>query len=122
MSHHEPKSTSTRGVMRLFIESDDASSARGIGLSLSNELPPTLHPVITSVKKYWKIPAWFEVIVKFGNNATIEEMLASVQFLSTKWKVQISETDGNAMWCPEIGGTFAHPLVRWVNIECFHHS
>jgi hypothetical protein len=122
MLHHEPKSLSIRGVMRIFVESDDAISARGVVLGLCSKLPPSLDQEITSVEEYWKIPEWFEVIVEFTNVATIDETLASVQVLSTKWEVRTHETDGNAMWCPDIGGTFAHPLVRWVNIECFHQS
>lgn len=122
MLHHERKCVSTSGVMRVFIEADDADSAREVASNLCSRLAAPLSSEIRSVEKYWKIPAWFEVVIGFSDAASIEDALARVQQLATNWDVRIRETDGSAMWSPEIGGTFSHPQVRWVNVECFRRS
>jgi len=122
MSPNEPKPMSTHGMMRIFIEADTAESAHEIGSILCARLPPSLHSEVTSAKKYWKIEEWFEVIIGFQGTTPIEETLTRVQPLSTKWEVRIHETEASAMWAPEIGGSFAHPQVRWAHVECFSQS
>jgi hypothetical protein len=122
MAHDEQKPVSTHGFMRVFLETDTADSAHKIGSILCEQLPASLHPEVTNVRKYWKIEEWFEVVIKFYNTTSIEETLAGVQALSTKWETRIYETEATALWSPEIGGNFAHPQVRWANVECFHQS
>ena len=122
MSYHEPKSVSTNGVMRVFIESDDAASAREVASILCNRLAVSLNWEIRSVENYRKIPEWFEVVVGFSDMTSIEETLARVQELGTRWGIRIHEREATAMWASEIGGTFVHPQVRWANIECFEGS
>src|SRR5690606_13017606 len=104
------------GYLRYFIDLSDEQSANASAAMVGDALRATgVVAVKTTIKPYWKISEWFEVVIDVetqGRSAQV--FLFAIQAIGTGWQMQY---DCEAIWNDGDGSTFIDPHVRWAHFE-----
>ena len=102
-------------LLRMFQETPDEQVAKLLLHRVSKLVKAAGYSVVkTSVKPYWKIPEYFEVVVKMTTapgEGGIEHVLVK---LGSGW---LHQRPGEAIWNKEENAHFMDESVRWAHLE-----
>ncbi len=111
--------SNTTGLLRVFVEATDLDEGTRIASELTELIDELLNPRIESVEAYWKIPGWFEVLIRIPSGNSIESAWTQLQPLCTDWHLSKNDTEVSAIWSFENGGNSVHPKVRWISVNLY---
>ncbi len=109
----------TIGMLRAFVEASSIEEGTQIAGELTKLIDESLGVTIESVETYWKIPEWYEVMIRISNGQTADSAWSKIQPLCTNWQLSRNESGINAIWSTEIGGSVALPRMRWISVNLF---
>ena len=100
--------------IHLFADVSSSKEAYYVGAQLSKTLTPFGKVQICNIKRYWKIPEYFEFSIELRSpslNQSICHEIAKV--LGVSWV----EAGGSYIWAASEKNEFTHPSVKWANLE-----
>jgi hypothetical protein len=109
----------TTGVLRAFVEAIDIEEGTKIANELTKLIDESLGARLESVEAYWKIPKWFEVLIRIPGASTNESAWTRIQPLCINWQLSRNATEINAIWSLKIGGNTVHPKVMWISVNLY---
>jgi hypothetical protein len=102
-------------VIRVFVEVGDVSEAEAIAGVVEASLRPIATVSKTSIRPYWKISEYTEVLLVFDLRAAAEAaMAAATNLLAEGW---MAVSDSEALWTGEGGATAKVAGLRWGQVE-----
>lgn len=103
--------------IRAFVEAASEDEVFTVARQLLGLIEDMGHSSVPKVKRYWKIPEYFEFSVEVDLPVQCELVLSSfADRLGSGW---IEAGERCLVWDPSQVGKISHEKVRWAEIEYF---
>lgn len=110
MSDHINRIINTHLFSDVFSEAEVASLSQRV----SDMLSQFGDVKSFGVKRYWKIPEYFELTVQITNsNNSFDKICDVAAALGSGW----IRSGSSLLWSDEVDSAFFEPSIRWANIE-----
>jgi hypothetical protein len=102
-------------LLRVFQETPDEQVAKLLSHRVSDVVRAAGYSVVkTSVKPYWKIPEYFEVVIEMTTVPDVGGIEHALEKLGSGW---LHQRPGEAIWNKGENAHFMDESVRWAHLE-----
>jgi 23S rRNA U2552 (ribose-2'-O)-methylase RlmE/FtsJ len=102
-------------LLRVFVEVNTEAKALDLATQLIYHVDNIMSPLNQNVVKYWKIPEYYEIYIKFRPHTVCIDYFTKAQNLLAKDWNQLSQHE--SVWSPNDDNQFVLEEVRWAHLE-----
>lgn len=105
-------------LLRVFVDCRSHAEAVSVGAVVRSEVERRFRrPTLASeaVKRYWKIPEWYEVFLVFDVDADTAE--ADFHAIVDDLSPEVTMNGSSVVWNKRAATSLIVPAIQWANLE-----